>query len=246
MILSSPAKVIIVEDQARIRKSVEDLVKQQAGFTVVGSCGSVQEAIELIITTAPDIVVLDVSLGDGDAFDILDKFPKLSFKIIFLTGSREHAIRAIKVDAIDYLLKPVDRTELKQALEKAVHAAPMPIELIYEALKRTDTQHRIVLRSTDYWQAVDFSDILYCHGEAEYTTFFLTDGRKVLTSKHLKHYDETLPKSWFLRPHQSYIVNHHYVEFYRRDDLLLILKGGMQIPVAWRRRNVVNDFFSSF
>jgi two-component system LytT family response regulator len=245
---SSPAKVLIVEDQPRVRKDLEVLVRQQAGFMVVGSCGSVKEAIELILSTVPEIVLLDVSLEDGDAFDILDKFPKMPFKVIFLTGSKEHAFRAIKIDAVDYLLKPVDSNELKQALDKAVQATPIPVELLYKALNRSDTQDRIVIRSTEYWQTVVFSDILYCHGDSVYTTFFLTDNRKLVTSKHLKYYEEHLPTNWFLRPHQSYIVNHHYIEGYRhrRDDLILILKGGIEIPVAWRRRHLVITFFNNF
>lgn len=247
MNLSSPARVVIVEDQPPIRRDVELLVRQQPGFTVIGTCGSVQEAIVLIQSQKPDIVLLDVNLGDGTGFDILESLYDLSFQVIFLTAHTEHAIKAIKADATDYLLKPVDPEELKAALAKALRTAPLSMEDIksaFEALKKTEDQEKIVLRLIDSIQIVQLTEVMYCDGIGGYTTFVLTGGKKIVTSKHLKEFEDKFPIKQFLRPHQSYIVNVHYIDAYLRDGNLL-LKDGTQIPVSFRRKDIINDYFNN-
>lgn len=247
MIQAPTAKVIIVEDQVPMRNEVEYLVNQQEGFIVTGTCGSVEDAIEIIQSNLPDIVLLDINLSGGTGFDILDRLHHLSFKVIFLTAHSEHAIKAIKADAIDYLLKPVVPTELIAALEKARRATPLSIEHLkraYEGLIKTEDLHSIVIRSNDYWEKISLSDILYCQSTDSYTTFYLKGGKKVLSSKHLADYEKQLPTSGFLRPHQSYIVNNRYILRYRKDGFL-ILEEGIEIPVAMRRRDIVNDYFNN-
>src|SRR5687768_2820214 len=103
-----PLKIIIVEDQNIIRRNLEHLLQRQPGFTVIGACGTVREAIVLINTTKPDLLLLDIGLPDGTGFDILEQMPPAQSKVIFLTAHHEYAIRAIRYGAIDYLLKPLN------------------------------------------------------------------------------------------------------------------------------------------
>jgi two-component system LytT family response regulator len=249
MISQAPtARVVIVEDQVPMRNEIEHLVNQREGFIVTGSCGSVEEAIDIIQTNLPDIVLLDINLSGGTGFDILDKLHHLSFKVIFLTAHFEHAIKAIKADAVDYLLKPVVPKELIAALEKARRMTPLSLEhlkIAYEHLIKPDDAHSIVVRSIDYWERIALNDILFCQSTDSYTTFHLQGGKKVLSSKHLAEYEKQLPTSGFLRPHQSYIVNTRYILRYRTDGFL-ILVDGTEIPVAMRRRDIVNEFFNNF
>lgn len=247
MIQAPSARVVIVEDQVPMRKEIEMLVHQEKGFEVVGACGSVEEAIDLIQTKAPDIVLLDINLSGGTGFDVLNKVQHLSFKIIFLTAHSEHAIRAIKADAIDYLLKPVMPQELSAALEKARRVTPLSLEHlkgVYEGLKKQEELHSIVIRYNDFWERIDLNYLLYCQSAYNYTTFYLKGGKKVIASKPLIEYEDQLPTSGFLRPHQSYIVNNRYITRYRRDGFL-ILEEGTEIPVSKRRREIVIEFFKN-
>lgn len=243
------SQVMIVEDQSVIRKDLELLVSQQPGFTVSGSCGTVKEALQILLSSKPDILLLDVNLSDGTGFDILDKFNQLDLKVIFLTAHPEHAIKAIKANAIDYLLKPVDPLELSEALNKALNTSPLSIgdlKQAIETLKKTNSQDKIVIRTHELWEIVDLNNILYCSSAEGYTVFILKGGKKIVSSHHLKEYEENLPESQFLRPHQSYIVNISHIGGWRKIDGYLILKDGTEIPVSLRRRDVVNRFFNTF
>jgi two-component system LytT family response regulator len=242
------SQVMIVEDQSAIRKDLESLVSQQPGFIVSGSCGTVKEAIQILLSSKPDILLLDINLSDGTAFDILDKFNQLSLKFIFLTAHAEHAIKAIKANAIDYLLKPVDPAELKEALNKALNTSPLSIgdlKQAFEALRNRDNEERIVIRTHEFWEIVDLNNIIYCSSAEGYTLFILKGGKKIISSHHLKEYEENLPESKFLRPHQSYIVNISQIAGWRKIDGYLILKDGTEIPVSLRKRDIVNRFFNT-
>ena len=114
--MSPLIRVVIVEDQSHIRNDIKVLLEQEKGFKVNGSCGSVKEARILIASSRPDLLLLDIQLADGTAFDLLKEIPINDYKIIFLTAFEQHAIRAIKYGALDYLLKPIDENEFSEAL----------------------------------------------------------------------------------------------------------------------------------
>jgi two-component system LytT family response regulator len=125
MTLSTPLKLLIVEDQPAIRKDIQAMIRDEPGFIVAGTCGSVREARVLIPAIEPDLILLDVTLTDGTGFDILQYTDTHNYRVIFLTAHKEHAIRAIKFGALDYLLKPLDQEELVTALRKAKLSLPV-------------------------------------------------------------------------------------------------------------------------
>jgi two-component system, LytTR family, response regulator len=243
---SSPslARVVIVEDKVHIRNDTRQFIERQQGFVVVGSCGTIKEALVLLSTTDPDLVLLDISLADGNAFDLLEQAPERQFKIIFLTAHEEYALKAIKFGALDYLLKPIDESELLVALQKARPATSEQIHFATQQLRPGAPYNRIVLKSQQYIQIVDLADIVYCHSDSGYTTFFLADGRKVVVSKYIKEFIEILPASMFLRPHQSYLVNQKYIDRFHKDEDYLLLKTGVQVPVAARRKEAITQYFN--
>ncbi|NML24096.1 response regulator transcription factor [Pseudoflavitalea sp. G-6-1-2] len=239
-------RVMVIDDEPAIRKDMELLMKRQTGFIVVGSCGSVQEARTIIPATQPDLLLLDIELSDGTGFDILQTLDN-PCKIIFITAYHDYAIRAIKYGALDYLLKPVDEEELNEALDKvrkAISAVPQPDQLAIarQSLQQGGLQNRIVLRSQQYLQIVCFDEIVYCQSDAGYTTFFLTENRKIVVSKSIKEYEELLP-AYFMRPHQSYLVNHHFIDRYHKDGYL-VLRQGTEIPVSTRRKDYVIEYLT--
>lgn len=246
MTLSSLVRVVIVEDQPVIRNDILSLTQKQPGFIVVGSCGSVHDALILIPSTNPDLLLLDITLTDGNGFDILQKLSPVTFKVIFLTADNKYAIKAIKYGALDYLLKPIDEDEFKSALDKVLQSYPVKQEQVtiaQQQLENNTPHDRLVLRSQQYLQIVSFAEIIYCQSDSGYTTFHLADGRQVLTSKYIKEYEELLPANIFLRPHQSYVVNSRYIDRYHKDGYL-ILKDSTQIPVSSRRKDAVIEYLT--
>jgi two-component system LytT family response regulator len=187
---------------------------------------------------------MDIELEDGNAFDLLQSLPEIPFKIIFITAFNEHAIRAIKFSALDYLLKPVDEAELTTSLNKIRRETRLPatmaqqVNLVKEHLQFNHTANRIALRDQYHLRIVIYDDILYCQSDNGYTTFHLTDGRQVVVCRSIKEHERLLPPAVFLRIHQSYIVNSKYVELYHKEGYV-VLKNGSQLPVSVRKREGV-------
>lgn len=239
-------RTLVIDDEPAIRKDTCQLMEKQPGFFVTGSCGSIAEARVLIANTNPDLLLLDVELTDGNGFDLLQEFPERTFKVIFITAYNHYAIKAIKYGAFDYLLKPLDEDELSATLQKIREqpAATMPQNSVaQEYMQPSGLHNRIVLRSQQYLQVVSFEEILYCQSEGSYTTFFLADNRKFTSSRPIKEYEELLPETWFIRTHQSYIVNHYCIDRLHRDGYI-ILRNGMEIPVSTRKKEYVTHFLT--
>lgn len=237
-------RVGIVEDQTAIREDLQARLHEYPEVVVVGSAEKVSEALVVIPAIQPDLLFLDVSLPDGSGFDILEKLKPLTFKIVFLTAYQEHALKAIKFGALDYLLKPLNTDELKLAIDKVRLSQPIipeQIDIAHHQYHTNDTD-RLVIHSQQYFQIVNLMDILFCHGDVGYTTFHLQTGKKVVASKHLKEYEDLLPANLFLRTHQSYLVNSKFIEKYHKKGYL-VLKDGSEIPVSSRRKEFVSSFF---
>jgi two-component system LytT family response regulator len=248
MNLTPPLRVIIVEDQIAICQDIEYHLRQQPGFIVIGICGSVSDAIVLIHTTKPDLLLLDIGLPDGTGFDILEQMSPAHPKVIFLTAHSEHAIKAFRYGAIDYLLKPLNEKELTEALQRAISALPLlqeQIDITVQNYKENKLQDRIVLRSRQIVEIVALTEICYLQGDNGYTTVFLHDGKKLVTTRTLKDYEEQLSDTSFLRTHQSYLVNKSYIHRYHLREGMLDLKDGTKIPVSLRKKEMVVLYFKT-
>jgi two-component system, LytTR family, response regulator len=244
----SPVRVLIVEDQIAIRQDIEEFLENQPGFTVLGACGSVTNARTLIRFEMPDLVLLDIGLPDGTGFDLLDETFPGYIKVIFLTAHQEYAIRAIRLGAIDYLLKPFNEQELREALQRVISAQPLlrdQIDIALRSLNQFMRQNQIALRSQEFVEIVELKDICYLQGDGNYTTVFLHDGKKVVTTGILKVYEELLSGSTFLRTHQSYLVNERYIRRYHHKENCLYMKDGTQIPVSDRKKETIVTYFKS-
>lgn len=240
-------KTIVVEDEPAVRKEIEWLLSQQGDIELLGTASSVTAAIGLLAESSPQLVLMDVQLIGGTAFDILAKLKSIPFRIIFITAYDHFALRAIKYGAVDYLLKPLDEDELRVALEKVragggvdVTAQDQQLEVVQaragQVAESLDDQ--LVLPTMEYIQMLQLKDIVYCKSEGSYTNFFLQDGRTIMVSKALKYYDELLPGRWFLRPHQSYLVNRLCIDRFLKNHAI-VLKNKVEIPVSVRRREYV-------
>lgn len=213
---------------------------------IIGKAPGVVEASKMIQKQSPDILFLDINLGDGTGFDILEILPNLNSKIIFVTASDEYAIRAFKFAAIDYILKPYSQDELKNAIEKAIkQLAPKKeqLDLLKDTIKAPQTSpKKISLHTSEKIIVVDLNEIIRCEADNNYTMFYFLDGTHILVTKTLKTYADLLTKYDFLRVHQSHLVNIKYIKsFFKSDGGYLLLKDKSTVPVSVRKRSEVME-----
>ena len=229
----------------------QDLITHHTEIEIIGTAKSVVEASKLLRKQQPDILFLDIMLGDGTGFDILEIHPNLKSKIIFVTASDEFALKAFKFSAIDYVLKPYSNEDLASAIEKAksqVQPNNEQLDVLQNSINQPNTRpNKISLHTSDKIVVVNLNDIIHCKSDNNYTEFFMQDGGKILVSKTLKFYADMLKEFQFLRVHQSHLVNLQFVkEFIKSDGGYLVLKDRKTIPVSVRKRAEVVNALNSF
>ena len=235
-------KAVIIDDieQARITFK-KDLEVYAPDIEVVGEASGVVEGAKLLKKTPIDILFLDIQMQDGSGFDLLDILPEIPFKIIFITASDAHAIKAFRYAAIDYLLKPVDPDELIEALKKFRnhnHNEQDNYRLLNESLKQGHkVQERLALHAQDKIHIVQIADIIRCESNVNYTEFFFTNSNRIVVSRTLKDFEDILGELGFFRVHQSHLVNTKMIrEFVKVEGGHLIMTDGKMIPVSTRKR----------
>ncbi len=244
---------IIVEDMPQAAEALErDLAEHCPEVEVLGRAASIVAAAKLLGQVTPDIVFLDILLGDGTGFDLLDIFPNLSAHVIFITASDEHALRAFRYAATDYLLKPVDAVQLKQAVARAktkTAGANESLQLLRDTIRRpADTlPSRISLASQERIAVVEIADIIRCESDGNNTWFILATGEKIFVTRTLKQFEQLLEQHGFVRAHQSHLVQMNYIrEFQKKDGGYLKLKNGELVPVSVRKRSEVLEMLEKW
>ncbi|WP_108868856.1 LytR/AlgR family response regulator transcription factor [Aquimarina aquimarini] len=233
---------IIVEDMPDALQLLKsDLKANHPEIKVIDTAQSVVEAAKSLRNTEPDILFLDIMLGDGTGFDILEIFPELKSKIIFVTASDEFAIRAFKFAAIDYVLKPYSNEELGQAIARAkeqIQPNKERLDILKETLSAPEQKpDKISLHTLDKIIIVSLDDIIRCESDSNNTIFYLMDGQKIFVTKTLKYFADMLKNYQFLRVHQSHLVNLQCISaFIKTDGGYLMLKNGENIPVSVRKK----------
>lgn len=232
-------KAIIIDDEQAVRNTISALLKQNFhDITVSAQAGSVEEGYAAVMEHQPDLLFLDVELPDGLGFDLLKKVSPVHFRVIFITGHQEYALDAIKVSALDYILKPIDLDELRSAIEKAREVVnheeeQMKLLALSENLHGKRVLKRIILRTADALQLISVSDIIRAEAESNYTHFYLAGGKHIMVSRTIKEYETLLSGSGLIRVHQSHIVNlNHIDKFIKRDGGYILLKNGSSVPVS--------------
>jgi two-component system LytT family response regulator len=237
-------KTIIIEDEQKSREMLAAMIQKNCpDLEVSGLAANVAEGVQLIKEVKPELVFLDISMPDGSGFDLLEQVAGHRFELIFATASDQHAIRAIKFSACDYLLKPIDVDELKAAVDKVVlKKKSIPnmdnLQFLIQHLKRADDNfQKITLPTGNAYEIVNVKDIVRCEADGSYTTFYLTDKRKLMISAGLKHYEELLPESEFIRVHHHHLINmNHVVRFLKEDGGYAVMSDGSMIEISRRKK----------
>ena len=239
---------VIVDDMPHAVQMLEaDLAQYCQDIEVIGTANSVVNAAKLLRAKEPDILFLDISLGDGTGFDLLEIFPLLTSKVIFVTASEEYAIKAFKFAALDYLLKPFSAEDLMQAVAKAkkqLHQGNLSLDVLKETIKNPHIlPTKLSLHSLEKVTIVTIDDIVRCESDVNNTKFFMINGDSIYVTKTLKQYEELLKDHNFVRVHQSHLVHFKYVqEFIKKDGGYLKLKNGHEVPVSVRKRADLMSF----
>ena len=240
---------VIVDDELRARETIRQILTSLCPHVkIVGEAESVESGFNVISQQKPDAVFLDMQMNDGTGFDLLKRFPTINFKFVIVTAFQEFAIRAFKFSAIDYLLKPLDPTELVSAvekLEKTQHTEEINQNFktfIENSQAPEGKPQKIILRSAETVDVVNIMKIVRCESQSNYTNFYLTDGTKIMVSRTLKEYDDLLSSSGFLRVHQSHLVNIQFIKTYKRfPESHITLSDNTYLPVAVRKRELVEE-----
>lgn len=240
-------KAIIIEDEKKSRELLEALVKKNfPQINVVALGKNVTEGVELIKIHQPDLLFLDISMPDGTGFDVLEKVQGLKFDIIFTTATDKHALKAIKYSACDYLLKPIDIDELKEAVDKLLQKnvqSSLPsmenLQFLIQNLKRADDNYsKITLPTGNAYEIVNIKDIIRCEADGSYTNFYLTGGKKLMVSASLKHYEDLLPENDFIRIHHHHLINmNHVTRFLKIDGGYAVMSDNTQLEISRRKKD---------
>jgi len=232
---------IIIDDESSGRKTIRSFITKYAPeLQIIAEAESVRTGLMVINNNQPDIVFLDIRMNDGTGFDLLERLGAISFQIIFVTAYEEHAIKAFKYSAVDYLLKPLDPDEFIASVSKLKKQSKLEeIEQKVELLLQNHNKiEKIALPTLSGLNMIKICDIVHCESDNNYTNFHLIDGSKLLVSRTLKEYDEMLSSSGFYRTHKSHLVNVKYiVEYIKGEGGIVKLENGDHVEVSRRRKD---------
>ena len=237
-------RAVVIDDVETIRTNNIAIIKSNCpNISIVGQADSVTSGINLIKQLAPDLVFLDVEMPDGTGFDLLQKLKPIAFKVIFITGFEDFAIRAFRFSAIDYLLKPLDADELVEAVKKAeesLNKEVFDIKLtnLFANLERPAALQKLVLKTADRIYSVNIQDIVSCESDKNYTTFNFINAPALIVSTNLKEYEILLSPYRFFRTHKSHLINMAYFDYFIKADggNKIVMKNKLSVPLSVRKK----------
>ncbi len=245
---------ILIDDMPQaIEVLKKDLENNFSDIEIIGTAKSVVSGAKLLKQQQPDLLFLDIMLGDGTGFDLLEILPNLKSKVIFCTAYEEHAIKAFRFAAVDYLLKPIHIDNLKEAVERSrlqiqmSNAIPKAfgtnssLDILKEAISNpSKLPERITLHTQEKIVVVEIKDIVRCESDGNNTIFHLISGQQIFVTKTLKQYEILFQDHPFLRTHQSHLVNTNYIqEYIRKEGGYLKMKNGDSVSVSVRKKSEV-------
>ena len=237
-------RAVVIDDIETIRKNNIAIIKSNCpNISIVGQADSVEAGLQLIRQLVPDLVFLDVEMPDGTGFDLLQKLKPIAFKVIFITGHEDFAIRAFRFSAIDYLLKPLDAEELAEAVKKAEESLSkevfdMKLSNLFANLERPKDLQKIVLKTADRIYSVNIQDVVSCESDKNYTTFNFINAPKLVVSTNLKEYETMLAPYNFFRTHKSHLINMAYFDHFIKSDggNKIVMKNNLSVPLSVRKK----------
>lgn len=239
-------KALIIDDEQKasdvLRLMIERFVPE---IKQVQCCNDARKAADIIHQFQPDIIFLDIRMPYLDGFDVLNQIQNKRFKVIFTTAYNEYTVQAIRFSAFDYLLKPVDSTELVNAVQRyqqTLDELSFQPEQLKNILHNIDAgnskEFRLALPSREGIYFISPDEIIHCEAFGAYTKFYCLNNKTYLTSKVLGEYEELLSPYGFIRTHKSHLVNKKYISFINHDGLA-VLKDNSTVEISRRKKEDV-------
>jgi two-component system, LytTR family, response regulator len=233
-------RVFILEDEKHAQEMLIQYLHEVPDMNLIGSASSIDELQQNLPNPLPDLMFCDVMLPPHNSLEWLQSLQKIPFEIIFTTSFHEFAVKAFRLAAVDYLVKPVIREELMIALEKFRQRKKSDATNLQQLLNnlKAPAQARIALPSLTGFLYVPVKDIVRCESDNTYTTFYTVDKRKLVVSRTLKEVEIMLCGYPFFRVHNSHLINLDYiVEYVKGEGGLVKLSDGSQVDVSRRRKD---------
>ncbi|MES2486982.1 MAG: LytTR family DNA-binding domain-containing protein [Bacteroidota bacterium] len=248
---------LLIDDDSNLRQGMKALLAMYApDIHILGEAENVKGGIAAIETHKPDVIFLDIQLGDGTGFDILEQLTqkqgRLTSHVVFITAHEEFAVKAFRFSALDYLLKPVDPEDLRKVVEKIKKVLSnndnyAHIDLLLENIrKKVDKFKRIALSTSDGIHLFEVADIIRLESQDNYTKFYIKDNKPVLIAKTLKEYEEMLSEQGFERIHQSHLINLAYLKSYiKKDGGYAVMADNSHLPISQRKKDRMQELLRS-
>lgn len=249
---SEKLKTVIIDDEKPGRDNLKAILADYFDdIQVIGEADDLNSSIQLLEKVNPDLVFLDIELGLNTGIELLSLVKNPSFEVVFITAYEDYAAKAFRTIATDYLLKPIDIDELREAILKVKQKifAKVSQKLMLESAtvsNISDNGGNLKISSTDGIEIIPFKDILYLKSINYYTNIILVNGKEIITSKHLKDYEEQLKNYKFFRIHNSYIINTEYLQnIAMKEGFFANLVDGTSIKISRRRKDEFLNFLNS-
>ena len=225
-------KAILIDDEHGARNVLTNLLERNAAnIDIVATCNNLEEGVHQIKALHPNVVFLDVQMPNYAGYEIVNFFDTIDFEIIFVTAYDQYAIKAFELNAIDYLVKPIDRTKLVKTIGKLESKLNQQAELVdYQALLKTikgKDFKKIVIPELGNRRIVDIDCIIAIEANGAYSNIYLKDNKTITVSKNLKYFEEVLPEdSSLFRSHRAWIINLEHIELINKTERNIILANG--------------------
>ena len=242
-------KALIIDDDKRICNLIKSLLKSyfETVFECIDIATTLKEGFDALNNKTYNLLLLDIHLGKKTtSFDLLNRISLNKSKLIFITGHEHYAIQAIKSGALDYILKPIQTKEFKQAIEKAIKEIlrDPKHDKANQFIKRQD--HSLILKDLEQIRIVKLNDILYLKAGGPYTDIYLEGNEKITVSKHLKDFETKLDGTGFYRIHNSYMINSlKMIGIVKKDGFSVKMKTGDHIAISGRRKDEFLKFIEN-
>lgn len=238
-------KAIIVDDEiASLEMLGSYIAAYDKDIELCASCMNIEEAVQAIRQYEPDILLLDIELGGGLSFEILEHFPEMRFHVVFITAYDRYVLKAIKYHAFDYLFKPVIRSEFNATIGKMMEnirrLKPFPdVSALIAELKGANSC-RIAVPNRNGLSYYEAGDILYVEADGSYSVMHLAGSKTVTVTRKIKDFEETLATKGFIRVHKSFLVNiSHISELHRDDSGYLLMANQARIPISPKDKEAI-------
>ena len=241
---------VIIDDEQNNIDNLSILLQQYCPqVEIIGQATNADEGEKIIQLLYPDIVFLDIQMPGKNGFELLQSLKVHSFEIIFVTAFDQYGVQAVKFSAIDYLLKPINTEELRNAVHKAIYRSAekkqnKKLENLVELLSNRKQKylHRIALTSAKETRFIQTENIIRCESSNNYTTFFIIGGERIMTSKPIFEYEEILADYGFIRCHQSHLVNKKHIKSWIKEDGgFLLLEDNTKVPISRLKKDYIKS-----